>query len=32
MKNYFKVVGALIGVAAFGAAIAKIAEGKKKNL
>lgn len=31
MKSYFKVVGALVGVAAFGAAIAKIAEGRKKE-
>lgn len=31
MKNYFKVVGALVGVAAFEAAIAKIVEGRKKE-
>lgn len=31
MKNYFKIVGALVGVAAFGAAIAKIVEDRKKE-
>lgn len=31
MKNCLKVIGALVGVAAFGTAIAKIIEGRKKE-